>query len=252
MWALKNRTAYAVGRTWVRDKSGVHHWVVAVKACFSISTWGALTLADEQLPPRLEPEWYGEPGLSSLKYDVDLGMMKPSTDLTVLGTAYAPQDAPAVSVPVMLKTATAEKILVVYGERFYCSSPLGLSVTKPERFRRKPLRYEDAWGGTDTREPSFHKRRYDPRNPIGRGVRAQARGLDGQLAHSIEYAGTRAHNTEVPSRAQIAAGGERSRWYAYSKRIPNWGAISPSAQWRSHVLLRSPPSPASTKASRRF
>jgi len=37
MWALKNRTPYAAERTWVRDRSGAHHWIVAVKATFDLS-----------------------------------------------------------------------------------------------------------------------------------------------------------------------------------------------------------------------
>ena len=48
MWALKNDTPYAAERTWVRDKQGMHHWIVAVKATFTIHDDGALTLADEQ------------------------------------------------------------------------------------------------------------------------------------------------------------------------------------------------------------
>ena len=32
VWTLANRTPYAAGRNWVRDKTGAHQWVVAVKA----------------------------------------------------------------------------------------------------------------------------------------------------------------------------------------------------------------------------
>lgn len=55
MWALNNRTAYAAERTWVRDKTGTHHWIVCVKASFDLTDDGALSLADEQ-PPRCWPQ----------------------------------------------------------------------------------------------------------------------------------------------------------------------------------------------------
>lgn len=32
MWALSNQTSYGVDRNWIRDKTGAHRWVVAVKA----------------------------------------------------------------------------------------------------------------------------------------------------------------------------------------------------------------------------
>ena len=60
MWALTNETAYAADRNWIRDKQGVHHWLVAVKATFGIGPAGRLKLADEQLPPLLAPEYRGD------------------------------------------------------------------------------------------------------------------------------------------------------------------------------------------------
>ena len=62
MWALKNKTAYAPERTWVRDTQGVYSWVVAVRATFDVDAGGRTQLADVQSPPLLAPEYYGEPG----------------------------------------------------------------------------------------------------------------------------------------------------------------------------------------------
>ena len=83
MWALDNRTAYAAERNWIRDKNGVHHWLVAVKATFDVALDGRLKLADEQPPPLLEPEYRGEPGSSSLRLDSDLLAVKPGTTVAV-------------------------------------------------------------------------------------------------------------------------------------------------------------------------
>lgn len=79
MWSLDNRTPYAAGRNWVRDKTGAHHWLVAVKATFQVAPDGRLSLGDEQPPPLLAPIHRGDPGLSSLRADSDLLALKPGT-----------------------------------------------------------------------------------------------------------------------------------------------------------------------------
>jgi len=103
MWALKNQTPYAAERNWTRDKHGVHWWLVAVKATFDIAPSGRLTLADEQPPPVLAPEYLGEPGRSSLRHDSELLAVKPNTDILVHAHAHAPGGKPAPTVPVALR-----------------------------------------------------------------------------------------------------------------------------------------------------
>jgi hypothetical protein len=176
VWALANRTPYAAARNWTRDEHGVHWWLVAVRATFTISTDGRLALLDEQPPPVLTPEHYGEPGKSSLRYDSDLLARKPSTDVLVLGTAYAPGGQPADSVPVLLRIASIDKTLVVHGERAYRAGLPALGTTAPRPFSTTPIRYELAFGGPD-----------DERNPIGRGYVRHNASLGNTLAHQIEY-----------------------------------------------------------------
>jgi len=50
MWMIDNDTSYGSERNWVRDKNGLHLWIVAVKATFDVSPNGPLKLADEQKP----------------------------------------------------------------------------------------------------------------------------------------------------------------------------------------------------------
>ncbi len=189
MWALKNDTPYAAERTWVRDKQGMHHWIVAVKATFTIGDDGALTLADEQLPPLLEPEYWGEPGVSSVRYEADLGLMKPATDVLVNASAYAPRGLAAKSVAVSLRRDAFEKTLVVYGERVYQEGLSGgVHAREGVAFTSQPIRYELAWGGTDTRAHDAMEHGYDARNPIGRGYAKDPTNLVGERAHQVEYA----------------------------------------------------------------
>lgn len=187
MWALINETAYAADRNWIRDKQGVHHWLVAVKATFDIGPAGKLTLADEQPPPLLAPEHRGDPAKTSLRLDADLLAMKPGTDVLLNACAHAPKGRPAPKVPVTLRVANLDKTLVVYGTRAYYRGPFGLTTTNPLPFTTSPIRYELAYGGTDTSSEDPRKHRMDARNPIGKGLAVDPRRLENQQAHSIEY-----------------------------------------------------------------
>lgn len=190
VWALANQTPYAADRNWTRDEHGVHWWVVAVRATFMIATDGKLSLADEQLPPVLAPEHYGNPGESSLRYDSDLLARKPSTDVIVLGSAHAPGAKPASIVPVALRVGSVDKTLLVHGERVYHQAWGGLSVTAPVPFTRRAIRYELAFGGHDRSDPDPRGHRLDERNPIGRGFARRNTSVANTPAHAIEYPGS--------------------------------------------------------------
>lgn len=187
MWALDNRTPYAAERTWIRDKNGAHHWIVVVKATFDIGENGKLTLADEQLPPLYAPEYWGEPGLSSIRYEADLVPPKPGTDVIVNAHAYAPGGKPARSVDVVLKVGKLTKTLRVFGTRVYTKGIGGLGTSKPLPFESKPITYEWAYGGSDLADPDPRKQVMDPRNPVGKGVARDAASLINKPAHSVEY-----------------------------------------------------------------
>jgi hypothetical protein len=222
MWALENRTLYAAERTWIRDKSGRHHWVVAVKATFDIAPDGAVRLADEQKPPLLAAEYLGKPGESSVRYEADLGPMKPTTDITLLGSAYAPGSRPAATVEVSLRVDDMIKSLLVHGERVYFKGVRGLDVSSPVRFARRPIVYELAFGGTDLSDTDPRKHGMDRRNPLGRGFAASAKALVDRPAPCIEVPGS------DPAKAGPAGFGPIASYW--SPRLELWGTYD--AQWQ--------------------
>ena len=87
MWQVDNRTPFAAERGWVRDRNGAEVWLVAVKCTFDIKPDGATDVAADQPSPLRVPQYNGEPGASSLKYEADLVLTKPTTDVTVVGQA---------------------------------------------------------------------------------------------------------------------------------------------------------------------
>ncbi len=190
MWALDNRTAYAAERNWTRDSSGSHRWLVAVRATFEMGPHGAVRLADEQPPPRLEPEHHGEPGASSLYADSDLLAPRPATDVVLDACAHAPDGRAVRTVAVSLRVGDLSKQLVVHGERrFFFVPAVGLQMTSPEPFDSRPIRYEWAYGGSDLSDPDPGRHRIDLRNPVGKGFALRQERLANQPAPSIEYPG---------------------------------------------------------------
>jgi hypothetical protein len=188
MWALKNRTPYAVARNWIRDKKGAHYWLVVVKATFALRPDGKLKLADEQIPPVLTPVHHGEPGVSSLRYDSDLLEIKPRTDLVVNAFAHAPGEKAVTKVEVTLQVDRRIKHLRVHGPRFYSWSMGFLKCTSPQPFVSQPIVYEWAYGGSDLNDPEPKNHRIDARNPVGKSFSTREAHLKDKPAHSIEYA----------------------------------------------------------------
>ncbi len=187
MWLLNNTTPYAAERNWIRDKHGFHQWIVAIKATFCIAENGSLTLAGIQDPPLLAPEYFAKPGKSSLRYESDLGLLKPSTDITLLGSAHAPRGKAAESVLVSMQAGPVKKDLLVFGERVFQAGITGPVPSHPIPFIQKPLLYEFAYGGMDTSDPDPSRHGFDPRNPIGRGFALHSKALYQQPAPCIEY-----------------------------------------------------------------
>jgi len=187
MWSLQNQTPYAAERTWTRDKNGIHHWIVAVKATYHVNERGIVRLSDEQQPLLHLPEHHGEAGLSSLKYEADLVPVKTSTDVLLNGHAYAPHGKPARSVEVSLRVGAISKQLVVHGMRVYSRRLLGVALSAPVEFTKRQLIYEWAYGGADLSDPDVRNHVMDKRNPVGKGVALRAQNLLDQPGHSIEY-----------------------------------------------------------------
>lgn len=187
MWAVVNRTPYKVESTWGRDKEGVHEWIVAVKGTFDVKPDGSLKLADEQLDPLLLPEYNGEDGVSSLRYDADLVASKPTTDVVLNGTAYAPKGRPSTNFLISARVDRIRKVIRVVGNRWWKQGLFGSKPSAVEPITELPIIYERAYGGYDQTDPDPKKQRMDPRNPVGCGVVAKSHHRLGQPLPNFEH-----------------------------------------------------------------
>ena len=183
MWALKSRVPYAAKKTWGRDENGVHEWIVVVKGTYEIKRDGTVALAEEQMEPLDLPEYHGEDGCSSLRYEADLVGAKPTTDVVLNGTAYAPNGKPATGFPVSLRVGRVYKELMVVGNRTWKPSAVGLIPSVVEPVTAVPIVYERSFGGFDQSHPDPKEQRMDVRNPVGCGLTAK----QGQPLPNLEY-----------------------------------------------------------------
>jgi hypothetical protein len=165
MPALVNHTPFAVKTFGMLDQNARLHDVVVVSATFEAPPGRPLRLADEQVPVRDTDEYYGEPGVSSVRYEGEIAWEKPRVDVLVNGKAYGPGGAKTGSVAVGLLLGDVHKELRVTGDR---RSRLGFH-SAPEPFETMPIIYERALGGIDKRSLNPTKHPSDPRNPIGVG-----------------------------------------------------------------------------------
>lgn len=183
MWTVVNRTPYATGRAWGRDKDGVHEWIVIVKGTFDIKPDGQVVRADEQVEPLLLAEHHGEDGASSLRYEADLVSPKPTTDIVLNGTAHAPNGRPAAEFLASMRVGAVHKQIKVVGNRTWKDGLMGSAPSATEPVAQVPIVYERAYGGFDNSNPDPKKQRLDTRNPVGCGLVTQA----GSPVPNFEY-----------------------------------------------------------------
>lgn len=198
MWQLINKTPFVGDGFFVRALNGEEHWAVVLKATFHFDARGQLTPAPEQQPLQKSLNFYGEPGQSSLKYDVDLLPARPATDVVLLGHAVAPHDQPVTSLEVGLSVGSLQKRLQVFGDRVWKREGLKLVPSQPTAFTRMPLVWERAFGGSSSRDAlrpvsSASGSRTgatvvptDIKNPVGVGIYTREADAEGKPLPNLE------------------------------------------------------------------
>ena len=182
MWQVDNRTPFAAERGWVRDRNGAEVWLVAVKCTFDIKPDGSTEVSEQQPPVLRVAEHFGEPGKSSIKYENDLVLTKKTTDVIVVGHAYAPDGRPTAETEAGFRVGPVQKVLRVTGDRQWGA----VGQTAPAPFVRMPLTYERAFGGVDKKSP-HPERDWEWRNPVGTGFAISRDNATGRVLPNVEY-----------------------------------------------------------------
>ena len=166
---LVNSTRMEAGLAVPTDHHGFENILVVVKGTYAI-VGGRCELAEAQAPLTYADAFFGEPGQSSTRYECDFPLRKPRTDVLLNGSAYAPGGRPAPQADVTLECGPARKTIRVFGDRVWDARLLrGLTPSDPVPFISRELRYEFAFGGSDTSDPDPKRHGAERRNLVGVG-----------------------------------------------------------------------------------
>jgi hypothetical protein len=183
---LANGTPFAAERFVEVDKDAAEQLIVVAKGTWMLDDDGKLVLAEEQPPPSPIDEFHGEPDASSIAHEVELGPVKPATEVLVTGHAVARRPNTR-AMDVRVTVGKVRKTVRVFGERHWEKKLGVVRATDAEPFDRVALVWENAFGGVDETPKEKH-RAGEARNPVGRGFRAKGTQLpvDGELLPSLE------------------------------------------------------------------
>lgn len=157
---FRNLTPFSVMEYAMDDKHDKLYHVIAMKTGFRLvqdaeGHWQAKLMEYPPLPLSVEDKFSGEMNRSPVLHESDLVPLKPTCDIIVNGTAYAPGGAATqeMTAGVVMYAPSGgvllEKKLKITGQRFYQRQALTGQwyETEPEPFTSLPLDYRYAFGG---------------------------------------------------------------------------------------------------------
>ena len=105
---IENGTPFAFEPIFIADEDLRPVVVTVIKATFSFDEQGAVWLADEQVPVNLAGEPATDAPVSSYKYEPEIALFKPATDIALIGHAHPPAGG-ATQVDVGIKVGPLKK-----------------------------------------------------------------------------------------------------------------------------------------------
>lgn len=210
MLQVENQTPFVPGMFVLPDADGIDTLYVAVKGTFTFGE-RKLRVSETQQRIVLADEYWGEPGRSSLKYAAEAHLLKPATDVVVVGTAHAPGGKPAPYFGASLSVGRLKKLVHVFGDRVWRNGTFGASPSVPAPMTSVPLVWERAYGGQE--DLGAGKIACEPRNPVGCGFLGKRRPRD--------LVGTPVPNVEHPSQP-LRSPGDRPPPAGVGFVAPSW------------------------------
>ena len=192
---IDNETGFCAGFTAALDSEGRDHVVVVVKGSFDLygDDGKPCVKSDEQDPLVLADTFWGEPGFSAPRTEMDFAHVKPRCDVLFDATVYVPGGKPTETTRAGARLGGWAKAIDVVGDRVWLSGPTGPRISGPKLFKTMPIRYDLAFGGVDRSDTAEESPMSYRANPVGQGWHK----LD-NLAH---LTGQPLHNFEMPGQA---------------------------------------------------
>lgn len=148
--AVSNASGFTCQPLPLTARTGATVLRIVLKAGFSIAADGHAEPLEVQPEVVMEDQYWGDPGASSVRYESDVVLDKPFTDLVVVGQAHAPRGRVVKVMDVTLAyQRRVLKRLRVTGDRSWIRGAFGWTMSEPQFFDAMPLRYDRAYGGSD-------------------------------------------------------------------------------------------------------
>lgn len=172
------------------DREGRFDCVVSVRGTFLHKQDGTLALAEDQEEFQWEDAFDGDPHTGVMLRQSDLVPEKPGTDVTFLGSSFAPGGDARTEWVASLRVGRLSKSVDVHGARFWTADirekrtgffsserihlAEGWRLSEAEPTREVPVSWKLAYGGPLPEEPEEGEPAdVDRRNPLGRGILPQ-------------------------------------------------------------------------------
>jgi hypothetical protein len=175
-FSTNNETGLVFAPLFLTDVSGKPALTTLFKATFRIVPDKPLALADEQKEISLQGQYRGDPATSSYVYEPETALKKLACDIALVGHALPPKPTQVIDVGV--KVGPVQKVVRVFGDRYWVKSRGDVIASKPQPFQKMPLIYERAFGGWDRSHKDERRWTFEPRNPVGRGFGDPLRFVD--------------------------------------------------------------------------
>ena len=176
---IRNKTPFETVVFPFRWPNGQWKAVIVVKANFHIEPEANAKLSAENADIFSSDQFYDQDINKSIQFASDLVPKKVNIDVAVQGNAYSRDGIPVGESTVSLRFGKIKKQLRVLGKRHWREGLILPSLSKPQVWSIRELRYEYTYGGQDL----SRKKRF-MQNPIGCGFKSW---------------GTKEKNARVPS-----------------------------------------------------
>ncbi len=191
MIELKNTTPFTADIIMLPNDLGVDCLYTIAKASFEFKS--GLNLCSEQPSIVASDEYIGEGLTATMTQASDYTPLKPSTDIVVVGSAFAPNARPCQSCMVQVRVGVKSLTLKITGDRVWNKG----FASQADTFLKMPIEYQRAFGGVVFDEAGS-VRLFEQNNPAGCGL---SKGLS-----AMELEGHSLPNIEDPARTVSTMG----------------------------------------------
>src|SRR5256886_15825874 len=145
MLQLTNGTPFPGTIYLIPDAEGIDSLFPVLKGPLTFGE--RLSLAEQQVPVALVDAYHGEPGKSTIKLPSDVSLMKPGTDVLLLGSAHAPGGQATTQMEVSLAAGPVRKAIRAFGDPVGEGSGAGHAIARPAPVDTVARGWERALGG---------------------------------------------------------------------------------------------------------